>query len=75
MFFFRLLILQALFVSYLFAETIGLLGGSNSGTYIKIARDIAEVSRGEMNIKVYTGGSLGNIDKVLSDKYSQFAIV
>ncbi len=72
---FRLFILQSLFISYLLAETIGLLSGSNSGTYIKIARDIAEVSKDEMNIKVYNGGSLKNIEKVLSDKHSQFAIV
>ncbi len=53
----------------------GLLAGSSAGTYIKIAKDIQEIAKGAINLKVYTGGSLGNIDKVLSDRNSQFAIV
>ena len=60
---------------YSTSESIGLLGGSNSGTYIKIARDIKEITKGKMNIEVYNGGSLENIEKVLKDRDSQFAIV
>jgi TRAP transporter TAXI family solute receptor len=71
----RGIIIFMLLTLYLFGETIGLLGGSNSGTYIKIARDIKEVSKKEMNIDVRTGGSLGNINKLLKDRHSQFAIV
>jgi len=71
----RGIILLLLSSLYLLGETIGLLSGSVDGTYIKIARDIKEVSKQEMNIKVQTGGSLGNINKLLTDRHSQFAIV
>lgn len=67
--------LSLLFTFSLFGEEIGLLAGSNSGTYIKIANDIKGVSKNEMKIDVKTGGSLGNINKLLTDKSSQFAIV
>ncbi len=72
---FKYILFNTLFITLLFSQTIGLLAGSKSGTYIKIANDIKEVTKGEMNIEVYSGGSLENIDKVLKDRDSQFAIV
>ncbi len=71
----RKFVIVMLSTLYLFGETIGLLGGSNVGTYIKIAKDIKEVSKKEINIAVKTGGSLSNINKLLTDRHSQFAIV
>ncbi len=58
-----------------YAQEVGLLSGSTAGTYIKIAQDIREISRDIMDVRVYPGGSLGNIEKILSDKNAQFAIV
>lgn len=57
------------------AEQIGLLAGSNAGTYMKIAQDIRSISADTMNINVKAGGSLGNVQKLLTDRNSQFAIV
>ena len=57
------------------AQEIGLLGGSTAGTYIKFAQDIREIAQGVLDINVSPGGSLSNIEKVLHDKHTQFAIV
>ena len=56
-------------------EVIGLTAGSDTGTYIKIARDIAKVAEPRMNIRVSPGGSLRNIDRIRYDREYQFAIV
>lgn len=55
---------------------IGIISGSKTGTYIKIAHDIAYVMGKEhIKVKVYEGNSLENIKGVLGNKKYQFAIV
>jgi len=71
----NMIIFLLLSTLYLYGETIGLLSGGEKGTYIKIARDIKEITKKEMNIEVKAGGSLKNINKLLTDKHSQFAMV
>ena len=56
-------------------EPIGLTAGSSTGTYIKIARDIAEAAGDGMNVQVSPGGSLKNIDRIRYERDFQFAIV
>lgn len=56
-------------------QPIGLTAGSSSGTYIKIARDIAKAADGRMNVQVSPGGSLKNIDRIRYEREYQFAIV
>ncbi|MGI9415754.1 MAG: TAXI family TRAP transporter solute-binding subunit [Hyphomicrobiales bacterium] len=59
------------------SEVIGLTAGSETGTYIKIARDIAKIANdsGTMKIKVSPGGSVRNIDRIRKERDYQFAIV
>ena len=55
---------------------IGIETGGETGTYIKIGRDIKEVCEGVLNIKVNpSNGSLDNIVKLLESKKSQYGIV
>lgn len=55
---------------------IGLISGSKTGNYIKIANDIKDVMGKEhIQIKVYEGNSMENIKGILKDKKYQFAIV
>lgn len=56
-------------------EPIGLTAGSSTGTYIKIARDIAKAAGDRMNVQVSPGGSLKNIDRIRNEADFQFAIV
>lgn len=56
-------------------EPIGLTAGSTTGTYIKIARDIANAAEDRMNVQVSPGGSLKNIDRIRNEPDFQFAIV
>jgi len=58
-------------------KTMGLTAGSETGTYIKIARDIAKIANdsGKMKLEVYPGGSIRNIDRIRNEPDYQFAIV
>lgn len=57
------------------SREIGLLAGSNAGTYIKVARDIQAITKDIVNLRVDQGGSLININRLLTDRRAQFAIV
>ena len=59
-----------------FSYEINILGGGPDGTYIKIAKDIAELcSERGLRMKEHTGGSIKNIEQLLTSKHAQFAIV
>lgn len=59
------------------AETLGLVTGLKSGTYIKIGNDIAKVAGREgLDIEVKeSNGSLGNIERINSKENAAFGIV
>lgn len=58
------------------AQEVGITTGLTTGTYYKAANDIASVcSTSTKKIKVYeSSGSLANIERVLSDKRTQYGI-
>jgi len=55
---------------------IGIISGSKTGNYIKIANDIKDVmNKEQIQVKVYEGNSMENIKGILKDKKYQFGIV
>ncbi len=72
----RKMIATLLLIGTLSYAEIGLISGSSTGNYIKIANDIKDVMGKEgIKVKVYPGNSLENIEGILKDKKYQFGIV
>ena len=70
------MIATLLLIGTLSYAEIGLISGSATGNYIKIANDIKYVMGKEgIKVKVYPGNSLENIEGVLNNEKNQFGIV
>lgn len=65
------------FLSTVQAETVGMVTGSKTGTYIQFGKQISEVSKQQgVNIEVKESkGSIDNIKRIISTENAAFAIV